>query len=222
MVRPPVSPDLDDALDAGDLPQPGQQRGRGRGRHGSASRSLGAGPIRRCSRTGRRGRCWPPRRPARSGALGVLGGDAATTATVMMNSARTRPLTARNAARGSSASRRAAISAPGRLARRAMTRAPAIVSHGPAMTRPIMISAKPVMNARICPELLAGWPCTAKKPSSASPASSGSTRQARGGAGVTRRVDAERGDVHPPQRQPGHDGGGRGHADRDQPGCRAG
>ena len=109
-------------------------------------------------------------------------------ATVKMNSARTRPLTARNAARGSSASRRAAISAPGRLARRARTRAPAIVSHGPAMTRPIMISAKPGTNARTCPELLAGLPCTTKNPRSARPASSGSTRQARGGAGVTRRV----------------------------------
>ena len=36
-------------------------------------------------------------------------------ATVKMNRARTRPLTARNAARGSSASRRAAIRVPGRL-----------------------------------------------------------------------------------------------------------
>ena len=110
------------------------------------------------------------------------------TATVVMNRARTRPLTARNAARGSSASRRAAISAPGRLARRAMIRAPAIVSQGPAMTRPIMISRKPGTNAWICPAVVAGRPCTTKKPSSARPASSGSARQARGGFGVARRV----------------------------------
>ena len=34
----------------------------------------------------------------------------------------------------------------------------------------------------------AGWPCTVQKPSSARPASSGTTRQARGGFGVTRRA----------------------------------
>ena len=34
----------------------------------------------------------------------------------------------------------------------------------------------------------AGWPCTAQKPSSARPASSGTTRQARGGFGVARRA----------------------------------
>ena len=35
---------------------------------------------------------------------------------------------------------------------------------------------------------MAGWPCTAQKPSSARPASSGTTRQARGGFGVARRA----------------------------------
>jgi hypothetical protein len=109
-------------------------------------------------------------------------------ATVKMNSARTTPLTARNAARGSSASRRAAIRVPGRLARRAMTRAAAIVSHGPARIRPIMISAKPGTYTSTLPPGLAGLPCTTPNPSSARPASSGSTRQARSEPGVTRRL----------------------------------
>ena len=51
-----------------------------------------------------------------------------------------------------------------------------------------MISAKPGTNTSTCPAGLAGLPCTTKIPRSARPASSGSTRQARGGAGVTRRV----------------------------------
>ncbi len=109
-------------------------------------------------------------------------------ATVKMNSARTTPLTARNAARGSSASRRAAIRVSGRLARRAITRAPAIVSHGPARIRPIMISAKPGTYTSTLPPGLAGLPCTTTNPSSARPASSGSTRQARSEPRVTRRL----------------------------------
>jgi hypothetical protein len=59
----------------------------------------------------------------------------ATAATVVMNRASTRPLTARKAALGSSARRRAAISVPGRLVHRAMALAAAMVSHGPAMNR---------------------------------------------------------------------------------------
>jgi len=51
-----------------------------------------------------------------------------------------------------------------------------------------MISRKPGTSAWICPGTVAGRPCTTKKPSLATPASSGSTRQARGGSGVTRRV----------------------------------
>ena len=112
----------------------------------------------------------------------------ATTATVVMNRASTRPLTARKAALGSSARRRAAISVPGRLVHRAMTLAAAMVSHGPAMNRPTMMSAKLDTNAWTCPPVEAGWPCTAQKPSSARPASSGTTRQARGGFGVARRA----------------------------------
>src|ERR1700722_14512440 len=64
----------------------------------------------------------------------------ATTAAVVMSRASTRPLTAQKAALGSSARRRAAISVAGRFASRAMPRAATIVSHGPAMTRPTMIS----------------------------------------------------------------------------------
>ncbi len=63
----------------------------------------------------------------------------ATTAAVVMSRASTRPLTARKAALGSSARRRAAISVAGRLASRAITRAATMVSHGPATTRPTMI-----------------------------------------------------------------------------------
>ncbi|GEM_PF-3962127 len=112
----------------------------------------------------------------------------ATTATVVMNRASTRPLTARNAALGSSARRRAAISVPGRLVRRAMSLATVMVSHGPAMTRPTMMSRKLDTNAWTCPGMEAGWPCTVQKPSSARPTSNGSARQARGGLGVARRA----------------------------------
>src|SRR5690242_21695801 len=73
-----------------------------------------------------------------------------TTATVVMNRASTRPLTARKAALGSSARRRAAISVPGRLVRRAMGRAAAMVSHGPAMARPAMMTRKLDMITRTC------------------------------------------------------------------------
>src|SRR5690349_24865959 len=52
----------------------------------------------------------------------------ATTATVVMNRASTRPLTARKAALGSSARRRAASSVAGRLVHRAMTLAAAMRS----------------------------------------------------------------------------------------------
>ena len=112
----------------------------------------------------------------------------ATTATVVMNSASTRPLTARKAALGSSARRQAASSVAGRLVHRAMARAATIVSHGPAMNRPTMMSRKLDMNAWICPEMEAGWPWTVQKPSSARPASSGTTRQARSGFGLARRA----------------------------------
>ena len=112
----------------------------------------------------------------------------ATTATVVMNRASTRPLTARKAALGSSARRQAAISVPGRLVHRAMALAAAMVSHGPAMNRPTMMSAKLDTNAWTCPGMETGWPWTVQKASSARPASSGTTRQARGGFGVARRA----------------------------------
>ena len=112
----------------------------------------------------------------------------AIVATVVTSSASTRPLTERNAARGSSPMRRAAISVPGRLVHRAMSRAAAMVSHGPAMNSPMMISAKLVANAWICPWIEAGCPCAAQKPSSARPRSRGTTCQTPGGFGVTRRV----------------------------------
>ncbi|HET9970717.1 MAG TPA: hypothetical protein VFQ68_20950 [Streptosporangiaceae bacterium] len=101
----------------------------------------------------------------------------AAVATVVMSKASTRPLTARKAAFGSSAMRRAAISVPGRLVCRAMSLAAAMVSHGPAMTSPAMMSRKPGTNAWTCPPGDAGRPCTTKKPNSARPASRGSTRR---------------------------------------------
>ena len=110
------------------------------------------------------------------------------TATVVMNSARMSPLIARNAPLGSSASRRAAISPLGLLVRRARARATAIVSHGPAVISPMISRAPLLVNALSCPEIVAGGPCTTKKPSSAIPAASGITRDQRGGFGVTRRA----------------------------------
>ena len=84
------------------------------------------------------------------------------TATVVTNRARTSPLMARNPARGLSASRRAAMSVAGRWARRAMTREPTMVSQGPAMTSPTMISRKPGRNAWIWPPVVPGCPAAAK------------------------------------------------------------
>src|SRR5579859_5742856 len=81
-----------------------------------------------------------------------------TTATVVTNRASTRPLTARKAALGSSARRRAAISAPGWLVRRARTLAAAMVSHGPAMTRRTIMSRKPDRSAQISPPTEVGVP----------------------------------------------------------------
>ena len=59
------------------------------------------------------------------------------------NTARTSPLTARNAAFGVSASRRAASSAGAAPVRRASKRAATEVSHGPATTSPISVSSSP-------------------------------------------------------------------------------
>jgi hypothetical protein len=59
------------------------------------------------------------------------------------NTATTTALIARNAVCGSSPRRRAAISAAGRAARRAVRRAATAVTHGPATTSPIMIETMP-------------------------------------------------------------------------------
>jgi hypothetical protein len=50
------------------------------------------------------------------------------------------------------------------------------------------MSAKLDTNAWTCRPSEAGWPWAVQKPSSARPASSGTTRQARGGFGVARRA----------------------------------
>ncbi len=80
----------------------------------------------------------------------------ATTATVVMNSARTRPLTARKAALGLSPMRRAASRVAGRLVHRAIAAAAAMVSHGPAMNRPTRMMKKLDANAWTCPDSEAG------------------------------------------------------------------
>ena len=229
------------ALGAGSTGRPREPRSRSRRRESRAAgpaagpapagpgpsaaegRRWPAGPGRAAAgRPGRPpGRWWPPAQPTGWPSLAFWVVMPAT-ATVVMNRARTRPLTARNAARGSSASRRAAISAPGRLVRRAMIRAPVIVSHGPAMTRPTMISRQPGTSAWICPGTLLRAAVHDEE------AELGQPGQQREHPPGPRRLrghpagDAERGDVHPAQRQPGHDGG-RGRARRSRPsGCRAG
>ncbi len=109
-------------------------------------------------------------------------------ATLATKRARTTPLTARNPDFGLSARRRAAISVLGRRAQRTISREPAIVSHGPATTRPVMTARIPDMYARIWPGVLGGRPVTTSALSSPKPASSSTARHARGGFGVTRRV----------------------------------
>ena len=65
------------------------------------------------------------------------------TATLVMNKATMSPLIERNAARGLSPSRRPAMSAAGLLVCRARTCDPTMVSHGPAMTTPTIVSRNP-------------------------------------------------------------------------------
>lgn len=67
------------------------------------------------------------------------------TDTVQMKTARISPLMALNPADGLSASRRAARSAAGRLARWDSSAEAAIVSHGPARIRPATVRAPPPM-----------------------------------------------------------------------------
>ena len=62
---------------------------------------------------------------------------------VPRNTASTSPRTARNAALGLSASRRAASSGDAPFSTRAHQRALTAVSQGPAITRPTMVSSRP-------------------------------------------------------------------------------
>ena len=62
---------------------------------------------------------------------------------VPRNTASTSPRTARKAALGLSASRREASSGDAPFSTRAHHRAVTAVSHGPAITRPIMVSSRP-------------------------------------------------------------------------------
>ena len=110
------------------------------------------------------------------------------TATLVTNRARTSPLIARNPAlrvvgqppRGDQRGRP--------LARRAISRAPTMVSHGPATTSPAIRKQDPGQEGLDLPPVVGGRPTPTKQASSARPASSGITRQVRGGLGVTRRV----------------------------------
>ena len=101
------------------------------------------------------------------------------------NTASTRPRTARNAVLGSSASRRVASSGDAPFSTRAHSRASAAVSHGPAITRPIIVTSKPGYIATPMP-----LPLVASAPAmnSAMPAASGASRQADDGGGVARLV----------------------------------
>ncbi len=109
------------------------------------------------------------------------------TATLVTKSASMMPLIARKPAFGLSARRRAAMSVAGRLAYRAMTRAPTIVNHGPAKTRPAMMSSRPGRNTAVWPSDVWGRKPMAKN-STATPSTIGISRYARGARGVTRRV----------------------------------
>ena len=124
------------------------------------------------------------------------------TATLVTKSASMMPLIARKPAFGLSARRRAAMSVAGRLAYRAITRAPTIVSHGPAKTRPAMMSSRPGRNTAAWPSDVSGLKPMAKN-STATPSRSGINRYARGGAGGDPPGDAQRRDPYPAQRDLG-------------------
>ena len=83
-------------------------------------------------------------------------------AALVMKSAMTSPLTNRKAVLGLSRRRRPAMRVAGRLARWAMSRAPAVVNHGPASTSPTTRSAKPTSNSSCWPLLLLGLPAASK------------------------------------------------------------
>ena len=144
------------------------------------------------------------------------------TDTLVANRAMMSPLMARKAARGLSESRRPARSTDGRPARRAMTREPTMVSHGPAMTSPAMISRHPEKYASIWPPVLLGRPDDDEV---------GELGDARGqrhqpvGPGRRRRDppgDPERRDVHPAHGDAGRQRGRERDADHDERGCRPG
>ena len=99
----------------------------------------------------------------------------------------TSPLMNRKAALGLSRSRRPAMRVEGRLARLAMSRAPAVVNHGPASTSPTTRSTKPASSSRSWPPMSAGLPAASKYASTAMPASSGMIRAIRGGRDDARR-----------------------------------
>ncbi len=99
----------------------------------------------------------------------------------------TSPLMNRKAALGLSRSRRPAIRVDGRLARSAMSRAPAVVNHGPARTSPTIRSTKPASSSRSWPPTAPGLPASSKYASTAIPARSGMIRTIRGGRDAARR-----------------------------------
>ena len=90
-----------------------------------------------------------------------------------------------------------------------MSRAPAVVNHGPASTSPTTRSTKPASSSRSWPPTAPGLPAASKYASTAMPASSGMIRTIRGGRDDARRCTPS-GDLDPAKREAcGHDRGDR-------------
>ena len=83
-------------------------------------------------------------------------------AALVTKRASTSPLMNRKAALGLSRSRRPAMSTAGQFARLTMSRAPAVVNHGPASISPTTSSKKPTSSSRSWPPLLPGLPAASK------------------------------------------------------------
>jgi hypothetical protein len=114
--------------------------------------------------------------------VALMAGSRAATA-VPRKTARTSPLTERNAAFGLSASRRAAKIGAAPPPSFGSSLAACAVSHGPPITSPIMMTSSPGRaGAPIDWGVVSRIPAT----KSAMPASSGTIRQVLGGGGVTR------------------------------------
>ena len=100
-----------------------------------------------------------------------------------------------------------------------MTRAPTIVSQGPATTRPAMIANTPARIDAGLADRAPRWPMslsTRGRPATRRPSSEQDQPVGRGGRGVIRRVTPSGEMLHPAQREPGRDRRGDRDADRDE------